>query len=695
VDRPTVASQRGSGPPDLEVEQVDLRLALLPLLARTVVIDSLALEGVTLRVTRGPEGIELPVAPVPAGAEPVPAPPGSEEPEAGALRVALGEVRLTRSRLILEDRAVAPAVTWDLGDVELRARGSTLDGPIDVALSGELASGGHVGVEGKVRLDGEVDLAVKLDDLALVRASPYLAEYLGPKGGLAGTLVARVVAKGPVASPTRLEADVRLADGRVETGDVRLLGGATLRADLEGGLEAASGTFELDATDAELVYGESFHKPRGMPAKLAGRLVPGKDGQLAIEDLRVRAANLEASGKLRGGAPTRVELAVPPFDLRGWDELLPALAGYELGGRVAAPMLTLVPEPFDLRGDIQLDAVTLRPPESAMLELRGSLKGAGTGLRGEALELIVGGQRVAIDLELRDLAGTPRWSAKASGKQLDSDALLAALAEMKDTLHGPLDLGATLDGPLVDERDPLETLTGQLRIDVGKGQLKGVSLLRSTFERLGAVGEAALLLGALRGGKTLQRFYEDEFESITGTFRLADGRARTDDLRLVYRHYTADLRGSFGLLDESLDFKGDLTIGPEVDAALSEASESGTGSAPAGRSRVIPLAGVRGTLSEPRVDLASGAVSAFMARYAGGARRGELERKIEERLGEGTGREVIGVLEGILGGKRRAPTPPGSESPGSEAPPAETSPPPPTHPPSENPPPESASPDPS
>jgi hypothetical protein len=309
VDRPTVASQRGSGPPDLEVEQVDLRLALLPLLARTVVIDSLALEGVTLRVTRGPEGIELPVAPVPAGAEPVPAPPGSEEPEAGALRVALGEVRLTRSRLILEDRAVAPAVTWDLGDVELRARGSTLDGPIDVALSGELASGGHVGVEGKVRLDGEVDLAVKLDDLALVRASPYLAEYLGPKGGLAGTLVARVVAKGPVASPTRLEADVRLADGRVETGDVRLLGGATLRADLEGGLEAASGTFELDATDAELVYGESFHKPRGMPAKLAGRLVPGKDGQLAIEDLRVRAANLEASGKLRGGAPTRVELA--------------------------------------------------------------------------------------------------------------------------------------------------------------------------------------------------------------------------------------------------------------------------------------------------------------------------------------------------------------------------------------------------
>jgi len=94
----------------------------------------------------------------------------------------------------------------------------------------------------------------------------------------------------------------------------------------------------------------------------------------------------------------------------------------------------------------------------------------------------------------------------------------------------------------------VETEYGQLRIDVGKGQLKGVSLLRTTFERLGAVGEAALLLGALRGGKTLQRFYEDEFESITGTFHLAGGRARTDDLRLVYRHYTADLRGSFGLI---------------------------------------------------------------------------------------------------------------------------------------------------
>ena len=146
------------------------------------------------------------------------------------------------------------------------------------------------------------------------------------------------------------------------------------------------------------------------------------------------------------------------------------------------------------------------------------------------------------------------------------------------------------------------------RIDAGKGFLK--FLLEGTIERLGVLGAFAFALGSAKGGSSLQRFYGDEFESITGTFRVGDGRARSRDLRLLYRHYQVDLDGSLGLVDSSLDFKGLLTIPFE-----------------------FAMIAVWVGLSTPR--------------------RSELEQKIDERLGEGSGREVIDALEGLLGGRKR------------------------------------------
>jgi AsmA protein len=643
VHRPTVSEPGSAGPPRLEAEKVDLRLALLPLLTRTVVIDSLVLDGVTLRVVRKPEGIELPIAP-PEGAPTEAAPEPAESP----VRLAIREVRLQQSRVILEDRAVQPAVTWDLGDVDLSARGDSLDGPIDVDLSGSLASGGALRVTGSVTMDADVDLDLRVDALALGPAAPYL----GPGQRVAGQLSGNVRASGPAASPTRLTAQLALADGQVEAMDVILKGAVSLRAELEGGLESPTGNFEVDATDAELAYGEAFKKPRGKQARVAGRLVPAADGGLAVDDVRLQLANLDATARVRMAKRTRVEVEAPPFELAGWEEMVPALE-LEPRGRVSLEKLTLVTEPLEIGGGVRLDEVRLTPPGRAPIELRGVLRGEGSAVRGQGLEVAVGGQRAEVDVEVTDLAGSPRYAVRVRTERAEANSLLEALADMGDTLYGPLTTNASLSGPVGGDRPPLEALRGEARLDIGKGKLKGVSLLRSTFERFGAFGEAALLVGALRGGATLQRFYGDEFESITGTFRVANGSARTDDLRLEYRHYTVDLRGSLGLVDERLDLTGELTIDEQVDAALAEASAEEAGAAPAAtpKRRAIPLARVVGTLSEPRVDLSRGAVVAFAASYATGGRLAPFEKKIDERLGEGAGREILGTLEGILGGR--------------------------------------------
>ena len=68
---------------------------------------------------------------------------------------------------------------------------------------------------------------------------------------------------------------------------------------------------------------------------------------------------------------------------------------------------------------------------------------------------------------------------------------------------------------------------------------------------------------------------------------------------------------------------------------------------------MIPLAGITGTLDAPRVKVHSDDALRFAALYASQHNREKWERAIDERLGDGAGREVLDELERILIGKPR------------------------------------------
>ncbi|MBW2714087.1 MAG: hypothetical protein JRC77_10100, partial [Deltaproteobacteria bacterium] len=147
--------------------------------------------------------------------------------------------------------------------------------------------------------------------------------------------------------------------------------------------------------------------------------------------------------------------------------------------------------------------------------------------------------------------------------------------------------------------------------------------------------------------RTLQKFYEDTFESVSGTFTLANGVAKTSDLNLHYEDYIVDLAGVLGLLDESIKARGTLTILPEVDEALAEAAGA---QKPEGEARVIPLAEVTGTLSEPKVRLSKKTVVGLLTAYSSaGEKLSELEEDIDEALGEGAGKAARDLLDSIFG----------------------------------------------
>ena len=85
-------------------------------------------------------------------------------------------------------------------------------------------------------------------------------------------------------------------------------------------------------------------------------------------------------------------------------------------------------------------------------------------------------------------------------------------------------------------------------------------------------------------------------------------------------------------------------IREEVDAALADRSQ--------GSERRIPISGITGTLSKPRLQLDAQAVASLAAAYAGSDR---LLEKLQKKIGR-PGAEAVGsLLERLLGGRKAEP----------------------------------------
>jgi hypothetical protein len=608
-----VRLEGGSDAKPIVVERVELEVALLPLLTRTVLVDTLVVSGATLELTLTDDGIVLPIEPP----EPAPENPSeqpaastpSEPSESTPVSVAVREVRIERADLTLVDRTVSPPATWRLESVDFVAKGRLAeDLPVAIDLSARVGDS-PLHVEGEVTLAGALDLEIALADFALEALAPYL----------------------PAETTLGGSADIEFA--------------------LAGEAERFAGPLALELTDAEIQQGESFRKPAGERAALNGRVEREgeafrlREGKLALRDVGI---DLSAETAPR----TRATLTAPPFALEGFGAWLPALAESGARGEVALDQLVVTLDPLGVEGGILLDGVGAPVGEAQGL-LTGRLEGEGNALRGENLELLLAGQRFRVGLDVEDIAGDPRGRIRLDSEAVDAGKLVAGVSGQPSTLEGPLTLEGDVRAPLGSE-SPLEDATGKLVLNVTPGRLRGVSLLRSALDALGGAGRAGDLLGGDKRGR-LERYQKDAFETLSGSFDIQGGRARTDDLRLVYSDYQVDLRGVLGLVDQSLDFKGHLTMFEELDRVLGEGATAPESTR--GVKRELPLAAVKGTIDEPRVVIAPEVALQFAASYyVDRERREKIQRKLDEKLGDGAGKQVIDLLDSVLGGRPKEPT---------------------------------------
>ena len=625
VVAPAIAGTTPEAPPLAQARRVSLRVALLPLLARKLVIDGLVVDGATLRLRRTAAGLELPqLAERSRATGSAPATGAAGELPPLAVRV----LSLRHTTLILEDAAARPPVIWELRELRAKLRGESLEAPLRIEASFGLASGGRVTAHGTATLAGEVDLELALEEVALAP----VASYLGDGARLAGTVSGTLELEGPARSPSRVAARLALRDADVRFDEIALRGPLRLEVDLAGGPGASSGRFDIDATDAELVYGGAFRKPEGTSATVSGRIVSGPDGVLGFDDLKLRVRDLDATAELRTGRRMRMDVRAPPFDLAGWEALVPALAGWQLGGRVAPDGLALERAPTGLHGRLGLDGVQATNPRGGTLVLRGALVGEGPRVRSQGLEVVAADQPFRLEAELEDLdAPAPRWRLHLDGRDVDVSRLLDGFAGKRDALHGRLDITGDLRLPLDTGGDPLASLTGRVRLEIRDGWTSGRSVLKTSLDALVAVAQPLNLL--TRGFHTASHGGSgDRFESVTGTFDVAEGIARTDDLRIVEREHSIDLSGTLRLADLALDMRGRLSF------AGADAAE------PGGERRGIPIAHVRGTLGNPDVEVTREAARSFAAAL----NPGKLAAKLERALGPAAARDLADGLGGLL-----------------------------------------------
>ncbi len=597
VDSPQLVAAQGE--PPLRAKRIALRIALLPLLARAVVVDSLTVDGAELTLARTKDGIELPIE-LAAGEE-------APSEESASVDLAVRGVRLTDTRITFVDRAVTPETTWALENVSARARGELASGgTLAFEADAKLASGGALSLSGEAVMDGPLTVKLALADFALAPASPYL-----PEGA-------------------------------------KLEGSAALTAELSGPTEQLSGPIDLDLRGAGITFGDSFAKPAGETLRIKGALALGGEG-VALRDGELQLRDLITPLAVETAPKTHVALARGSLDLSGWEAILPALAGLDLAGKLSFEALEIGLDPLSVHGTISLAGVSTPLAEGQRASVDLTLAGSGDAIRGKG-PLTIAGQPIALELGIANLARDMALTLAVSANDLDSDGLAAAFGAPKGSVSGPLDLTAKLTAPLGGEASLVDSLSGPLTVGIAPGRMPGVSLFRGSIDALGGVASAAALTGKL-GGDTLQKFYDDEFEKLGGSFALGGGKAHTEDLALLYRDYRVDLRGDVALADMALDLEGTLTIFEAIDQAIAGAA-TGTTAPQRAVKRELPLAHVGGTASDPRVSITPRSALAFTAAYLGGEKTQQLREKLDEKVGPGAG-QVIDAIGSLFGGSNK------------------------------------------
>jgi uncharacterized protein involved in outer membrane biogenesis len=306
--------------------------------------------------------------PAPPPGEPTPKlPPAAQAPRApesgaekAAFLVSLIDIEKGQFRYI--DRSTAPPSDLLVRDLDFSASDVSLDRPIHLKLATALfgADKQNVKLEGTLGPLGSPPNAQKAPLDLSVQIGPLVVDNLKKLEAAAKSLPRELSSPDPVSFDAKVS--------------------GTLAEHLK--IDA-----DFDASSAALVYGTTFHKPKGVPMK-ASIKAERAGNAIDVQSLSFRLAELDLTGKgtvdSGPGGALDFQIDSKKTPLAGWDKLLPAFTGHQVSGNaevhVRAKGRTGGDESPQLNGTIALENVSAKqsgsPYEIEDLNGRVELKGS-------------------------------------------------------------------------------------------------------------------------------------------------------------------------------------------------------------------------------------------------------------------------------------------------------------------------------
>jgi hypothetical protein len=231
--------------------------------------------------------------------------------------------------------------------------------------------------------------------------------------------------------------------GKVLPFDIGFSGPGKWALSMEGTLDHLSLHFGWDLAQALLSYGQYLTKPKGVPFDLSLDFLLQKGAKLG-GDFAVKFKELSMKGNMKDldlkTGEGQLNLITNKFPLSGWEQYIPALQGYKLGGD--AKLMS------NWRGDLRklekaehifnlsFDKVSWTVPEGPGFRNASlSLDYSPLMLEGRKMQFEIGGSSVVADLRIEGLPGKPQVVLKISAgelKPLEVWQAAAALLKRKE-----------------------------------------------------------------------------------------------------------------------------------------------------------------------------------------------------------------------------------------------------------------------
>ncbi len=628
-----LSNAAGFGPePMAQLTQVDVRLALMPLLKREVEMETIILHGLHLSLGRNAEGRASWDDLTGAGSDPVndsTAPQGQGQGQSegqsegqgsggqGLAKLTIGGLDIRDAKVVWDDRQAGQQLTIEHLNLTTSALG--LDTPFDLQLAFDLAMAqpqlaGHVALGGHIVLD----LAGQ--------------KYRIDRFTLASQLKGKVIPGGALDAKlgTNLALDLQAQSLTLDALSLDALG-LQLSGQVNGKQLLTEPGFSGNLKLADV-------SPRALLGKLGIALPTTRDASVlskanlafgfnagldsvALDNLKLQLDQTNLSGKLsvaHFSAPRiRYNLAIDAIDV---DRYLPPKSEGTTTEATTAPAAEVEPElPLDLLRGLDIDGtLTL-----------GALKVAGLSVATIALPIKAQKGKFQLDPSAQLYQGSFKAGVGAdfSGKvakfsvepTLDGVQSGPLLQDMlgKAYVSGRAHLEAKLTTAGLTPSKIKQALNGTLALRFNDGAVNGISIghyIRTASAKLKGGDEPT------EGDTTT------DFAELSASFLVRDGVLSGDDLSLKSPLARVEGNGSVDLVRELLNYR--------VNAHLVKSME-GQGGAEAAQLTGVPIpVSIKGSFSAPKIALEYDELFKAYTSQALDAKKAEAAAALEKKKAE-------------------------------------------------------------